>query len=317
MWETLSQKEVPFVHWLLLHGPRGEIVRVKALFDGRAMVGTMCTSFFKKIQHRLSGQTKPSNQCLCVANGVIVPSQAIWSGVLELGGLQAEGEFEVFDSGRGWEFLFGKPLLHRFKALHDFNTDTVTIRSMHQSVTLHNVIGKSNLVTTTGISLMLDMEQWENSIGGSSDVNPPSRQVSNHEISDFMVQNDKSGCISGGTNNTLKVTDSNIGRENKDIPRDEEHLVKTNKGGANKDTSQKNHNKAGAMEGDQREQREKHGTNQGGGSIPPSREVLNQNPTSEEASKADDLCVAASEHTENAFESPKLDEDTPCAKLNH
>jgi len=90
MWETLSQKEVPFVHWLLLHGLWGEIVRVKALFDGRAMVGAMCTSFFKKIQHRLSGQTKPSNQRLRVVNGVIVLSQAVWSGVLELGGLQAE-----------------------------------------------------------------------------------------------------------------------------------------------------------------------------------------------------------------------------------
>jgi len=62
-----------------------------------------------------------------MANGVIVPSQVVWKGVLELGGLQAEGEFEVFDSGGGWEFLFRKPLLHRFKALHDFGTDTVTI----------------------------------------------------------------------------------------------------------------------------------------------------------------------------------------------
>ena len=61
MWETLSQREVPFMHWLLVHGPRGEIVRVRALFDGGAMLGAMCTSFFKKIQHRLEGQTRPSS----------------------------------------------------------------------------------------------------------------------------------------------------------------------------------------------------------------------------------------------------------------
>jgi len=61
MWKTLRQREVPFVHWLLLHGPQGEIARVKALFDGGAMVGAMCASFFKKIQHRLDGQTRPSN----------------------------------------------------------------------------------------------------------------------------------------------------------------------------------------------------------------------------------------------------------------
>jgi len=53
LWETLEQREVPFVHWLLMHGPQGKIVRVKALFDGGAMVGAMCTSFFKKY--------KPSN----------------------------------------------------------------------------------------------------------------------------------------------------------------------------------------------------------------------------------------------------------------
>ena len=65
-----------------------------------------------------------------MANGVIVPSQAVWKGVLELGGLRAEEEFEVFDSGGGWEFLFGKPLLHCFKALHDFEADTHGCRSM-------------------------------------------------------------------------------------------------------------------------------------------------------------------------------------------
>ena len=87
MWETLKQKGAPFMHWLLLHGPQGEKVRFEALFDGGAMVGAMCTSFFKKVQHRLHSQTRPSSRHLCVANRVIVPSQAVWSGVLELGGI--------------------------------------------------------------------------------------------------------------------------------------------------------------------------------------------------------------------------------------
>ena len=138
LWETLEQREVPFVHWLLVHGPQGEIVRVKALFDGGAMVGAMCTSFFKKVQHRLCGQAKPSNRRLRMANGVILPSQGVWKGRLQLGGLKAEGEFEVFDSGGGWEFLFGKPLLRCFKAVHDFNSHTVTIQTVQGSVVLHN-----------------------------------------------------------------------------------------------------------------------------------------------------------------------------------
>ena len=152
-WATLEQKEVPFTHWLCMHGPQGEIVRVQALFDGGAMVGAMCTTFFNRIQHRLHGQTKPSGRRLRMANGVIVPSQAVWKGVLELGGLRAEGEFEVFDSGGGWEFLFGKPLLHCFKALHDFEADTVTIRSVGNSVMLRNSVRKTTPAASIGNSL--------------------------------------------------------------------------------------------------------------------------------------------------------------------
>ena len=75
------------MHWLILHGPQGKKVRVKALFDGGAMVGAMCASVFKKSQHRFWGQTKLSNRRLCMANRSIVHSQAVWNGVLELGGI--------------------------------------------------------------------------------------------------------------------------------------------------------------------------------------------------------------------------------------
>ena len=131
------------------------------------MVGAMCASFFKKIQHRLLGQTKTSIRCLCVANSVIVPSQAVWSGTLQLGGLRVEGEFKIFESAGGWEFLFGKLLLHRFKALHNFNTDTVTVQSEHKSITLHNNVGKSTPATPPGISLTIDVEQQRDLVGGA------------------------------------------------------------------------------------------------------------------------------------------------------
>ena len=62
-----------------------------------------------------------------MANVIIVHLQGVWKGQLPLGGLQSEGEFEVFDSGSDWEFLFGKLLLCCFNETHDFNTDTVTI----------------------------------------------------------------------------------------------------------------------------------------------------------------------------------------------
>ena len=63
-WVSLKEKEVPFMHWLWLHGPQCKLVRVNTLFDGGAMVGAMCSSVFKNIKHQLCDQTKPSGQLL-------------------------------------------------------------------------------------------------------------------------------------------------------------------------------------------------------------------------------------------------------------
>jgi len=282
MWEMLSQKEAPFTQWLLLHGPQGEVVRVKALFDGGAMVGAMCASFFKKIQHRLQGQTKVSNRRLCVANGVIVPSQSVWSRTLELGGLRAEGEFEIFDSGGGWEFLFGKPLLHCFKAMHDFNKDTVTIRSGHKSVTLCNSVGKSAPTAPTGISLTHDVEKQEDLVGGSLSTNPPSRQVLHTDISDSEVQNDKQGFISECIDTLLEEADEN--RVTEDVP-------------------QENHS--------DEQSAEEQGTNQGGGNTPPSREVQAQDLTSVETKETDNFHATALPYATKTIENSKPGESAP------
>ena len=52
--------EIPFKQGIQLHGPKGEIVRVEALFDGGAMVAAMCSTVFRKIKHRLLGCWGPS-----------------------------------------------------------------------------------------------------------------------------------------------------------------------------------------------------------------------------------------------------------------
>ena len=77
-----------------------------------------------------------------MANGVIVTSQASWRGIINLGGVEARGEFEVFDSGGGWAFLFRKPSLCAFKARHNFEDDTVT------------VTGNNGALTTLGNGIM-------------------------------------------------------------------------------------------------------------------------------------------------------------------
>ncbi|KAG1776196.1 hypothetical protein EV702DRAFT_1198505 [Suillus placidus] len=73
-----------------------------------------------------------------MANGVVVPLKAVWKGEITIAGVKAEGEFEVFDSGGGWRFLFGKPLLCAFKAVHEYETDTVHITGKNKSRTIYN-----------------------------------------------------------------------------------------------------------------------------------------------------------------------------------
>jgi len=225
------------------------------------MVGAMCTSFFTKNQHQLCGQTKPSDWHLHMVNGTIVQSEAVWNGVLELGGIQEEAEFKIFDSRGSWEFLFRKPLLHHFRALHDFTTDTVTIQSACESVILHNTAGGNTPTAQIGISLTLDVEQQEISAGGSLGVNPPPRQVSHTDVSEPLVQNNE--------------LDSFLGYEH---TQDKEELMKLD---GNSESW--------------KSQDEEQGMNQGGGSTPPLREVPNQSPPSEDIKETDDIHATASE----------------------
>jgi hypothetical protein len=102
--------EVPFVHEVHLYRPKGEAVRVCAVFDNGAMICAMSIDIFKQVNHRLADWL-PSTCILCMANGALVLSQAMWTGTFEIEGVKAHRTFEVFDSGGGWSFLFRKPML--------------------------------------------------------------------------------------------------------------------------------------------------------------------------------------------------------------
>ncbi|KAG1841586.1 hypothetical protein F4604DRAFT_1939409 [Suillus subluteus] len=136
--EEASQRAcLPFLQNISFAGPKGEIVRARALFDEGAMVSVMCSSVFNRVKHWL-GNWIPSARRLRMANGTIIPSQAIWKGTVTIGGVQAEGEFEVFDSGGGWKFLLGKPMLQVFQAIHDYSTDQVQVMGEGRTKTLYN-----------------------------------------------------------------------------------------------------------------------------------------------------------------------------------
>jgi hypothetical protein len=177
---TTMEEEVPFLHNIEILGPNGEINRVRALSNGGAMVGAMCTSIFHKVQHRM-GNSEPSKRLLRMANGAIEPSKRWWEGPIRLGNVIVQGQFEVFNSGGGWGFLFGKPLLWLFNTIHNYDTDTVTVRDPNTKVTtvLYNQLHLpiTEAADKQGISLTLDVKQWGDILGGSSAMKPPSREV--------------------------------------------------------------------------------------------------------------------------------------------
>ncbi|KIK10763.1 hypothetical protein PISMIDRAFT_123971, partial [Pisolithus microcarpus 441] len=132
-----TNKSVPFTHPITLKNPDGTRTQVHVLFDDGTMTGAMVLSTFNKIKHTLKGW-QLSTQALHMANGAIVPSEATWTGMVNIEGVEVMGTFEVFDSASGWCFLFGKPLLKAFRAVHDYSTDEVTIADSYTTVMLHN-----------------------------------------------------------------------------------------------------------------------------------------------------------------------------------
>ena len=132
-----ERKTKPFTHQVRFHGPQGEIVRVWANVDDGAMREVMSSAMFRKVRHRL-GTALPSSQLLRVANGAIVKSEAKWEGRIEVNGITANTTFEVFDSGGKWDFLFGKTLLETFKAVHNYESDEITVYGNEGKTTLYN-----------------------------------------------------------------------------------------------------------------------------------------------------------------------------------
>ncbi|KAI6020903.1 hypothetical protein BKA83DRAFT_116441, partial [Pisolithus microcarpus] len=133
--KTLKRKAVPFVHNIAVKSTNGELVRVRALFDDGAMVNAMCTTVFDTIKHRLRGWTT-NCQTLRMANGTIIPAVAQWTGTVCVDNAEVQATFIVFNSGGGWAFLLGKPLLQALKAKHDYDADQITVTDGRSTTTL-------------------------------------------------------------------------------------------------------------------------------------------------------------------------------------
>jgi hypothetical protein len=99
-----------------------------------------------------------------MANGCVIPSKAYWQGHINLGGIRTTISFEVFDSGGNWAFLFGKPSLEAFKAIHDYGNDTVTITGIGGSTTISNEAQHphyAHIADLANVNLALDVKQYQ------------------------------------------------------------------------------------------------------------------------------------------------------------
>ncbi|KAF8836078.1 hypothetical protein BDN67DRAFT_866673, partial [Paxillus ammoniavirescens] len=114
----------PFITVTSLRGPQGEQVRFLAIVDNGAMINTIDTAAHQRIARRLA-PLSPSSRTLRMADGTLVPSLGVWSGMLEWGPTQILTTFEVFPSGGSWCMLIGKPLLEQLMAVHDYGTDFI------------------------------------------------------------------------------------------------------------------------------------------------------------------------------------------------
>lgn len=146
IYTTLSQtgnttgtknKTVPFVNNVTIKNDNGELVRIRALFNDGAMVNAMCTTVFETVKHRLRGWTH-SSQTLRMANGSVIPATAQWTGTVRIGTVEVQTTFIVFNSGGGWAFLVGKPMLQMLRAVHDYSKDQLTITDGNNATTLTN-----------------------------------------------------------------------------------------------------------------------------------------------------------------------------------
>ncbi|KAF8834949.1 hypothetical protein BDN67DRAFT_869382, partial [Paxillus ammoniavirescens] len=66
-----------------------------------------------------------SSRTLRMADGTLVPSLGVWSGMLEWGPMQIHTTFKVFPSGGSWCMLIGKPLLEQSMAVHNYGIDSI------------------------------------------------------------------------------------------------------------------------------------------------------------------------------------------------
>lgn len=188
---------VPFVHWVELAGPKGEIVRCRGTADNGAMVNAIDERVYEKVEKRLS-RLERSERWLRMADGRVVPSLGVWRGQISMKGVSCQGSFEIFNGGSAWELLIGKPLLETFGAVHDYSSDVIHIpeRSGNTWVSVPN---EHDGARVAAVEQGDDDKDQDVQMRGtnSGDSQSPSREVSDKPpiADEIVVDSDKPICV--------------------------------------------------------------------------------------------------------------------------
>ncbi|KAJ3710025.1 hypothetical protein C8R42DRAFT_597829, partial [Lentinula raphanica] len=121
-----SHRTTPFRLVLTLKDEKGRYADVEAMVDDGAMIAAIDTKIYESIRSELGGW-RSSTKKLRMANGRIVKAEAEWSGQVEVGKAKVKADCVVFDSGGGWGFLFGKPLLEKFRATQRYEEGSLEV----------------------------------------------------------------------------------------------------------------------------------------------------------------------------------------------
>ncbi|KAJ3859531.1 hypothetical protein EV359DRAFT_86298, partial [Lentinula novae-zelandiae] len=127
-----SHVSVPFSMNIGLRDSEGKQAAVEAMVDDGAMVAAMDTKVYESLRSELGGW-RPTKRKFRMANGTVVLGETSWVGCINVQGVEVDGEFEVFDSGGSWKFLFGKPLLELFLAVHDYGKESLMLHGKQGS----------------------------------------------------------------------------------------------------------------------------------------------------------------------------------------
>ena len=90
----------------------------------------------------------PLNTRIKVANGTKLKLLGRWFGTVQVGNISAESWFEVSNSHGAFDIILGKPWLRQVKAIHNYDTDTLTISQGKISETVMNEAPQAPSLTT-------------------------------------------------------------------------------------------------------------------------------------------------------------------------